>query len=53
MAKQATATTAKSAISCEIADVAYIPTWTGLLYLVVVLDALGREIVGWQTASIT
>jgi len=30
-----------------VADITYIPTWTGFLYLAVVLDAWSRRIVGW------
>ena len=30
-----------------VADITYIPTWTGFLYLSVVLDAFSRKIVGW------
>ena len=30
-----------------VADITYIPTWAGLLYLAVVLDAFSRRIVGW------
>jgi transposase InsO family protein len=30
-----------------VADISYIPTWTGFLYLAVVLDAFSRRIVGW------
>jgi putative transposase len=30
-----------------LADITYIPTWTGFLYLAVVLDAFSRRIVGW------
>ena len=30
-----------------VADITYIPTWTGFLYLAVVLDAFSRKIVGW------
>ena len=29
----------------------YIPTWTGFLYLAVVLDAYSRRIVGWSMAT--
>ena len=29
------------------ADITYIPTWAGFLYLAVVLDAFSRRIVGW------
>jgi len=31
----------------RVADLTYIPTWAGLLYLAVVLDAFSRRIVGW------
>ena len=30
-----------------VADITYVPTWTGFLYLSVVLDAFSRRIVGW------
>ncbi len=30
-----------------VADITYIPTWAGLLYLAVVLDAFSRKVVGW------
>ena len=30
-----------------VADISYIPTWAGFLYLAVVLDAFSRRIVGW------
>jgi putative transposase len=30
-----------------VADITYVPTWTGFLYLAVVLDAFSRRIVGW------
>jgi putative transposase len=30
-----------------VADITYIPTWTGFLYLAVVLDVFSRKIVGW------
>jgi putative transposase len=30
-----------------VADITYIPTWTGFLYLAVVLDVWSRKIVGW------
>ena len=32
------------------ADVTYIPTWAGFLYLAIVLDAFSRRIVGWSMA---
>lgn len=34
-----------------VADITYIPTWTGFLYLAVVLDAWSRRIVGWAMAT--
>ncbi len=30
-----------------VADMTYIPTWTGFLYLALVLDAFSRKVVGW------
>jgi transposase InsO family protein len=30
-----------------VADITYIPTWAGFLYLAVMLDAFSRRIVGW------
>jgi len=33
-----------------VADITYIPTWAGFLYLAVVLDAWSRRIVGWAMA---
>ena len=30
-----------------VADITYVPTWAGFLYLAVVLDAFSRRIVGW------
>jgi transposase InsO family protein len=34
-----------------VADITYIPTWTGFLYLAAVLDAFSRRIVGWSMAT--
>ena len=34
-----------------VADITYIPTWAGFLYLAVVLDAWSRRIVGWAMAT--
>jgi putative transposase len=34
-----------------VADVTYIPTWSGFLYLAIVLDVWSRRIVGWAAAS--
>lgn len=33
------------------ADITYIPTWAGFLYLAVVLDVFSRRIVGWSMAD--
>lgn len=33
------------------ADITYIPTWSGFLYLAVVLDVFSRRIVGWAMAT--
>ena len=30
-----------------VADITYVPTWSGFLYLAVVLDAFSRRVVGW------
>ena len=34
-----------------VADITYIPTWAGFLYLAVVVDAWSRRVVGWSMAS--
>ena len=34
-----------------VADVTYVPTWTGFVFLAVVLDAFSRRIVGWAMAT--
>ena len=34
-----------------VADITYVPTWEGFLYLAVVLDVFSRRIVGWAMAS--
>lgn len=34
-----------------VADITYIPTWAGFLYLAVVMDAWSRRIVGWAMAT--
>jgi putative transposase len=33
------------------ADITYVPTWCGFLYLAVVLDVFSRQIVGWAMAD--
>jgi putative transposase len=30
-----------------VADITYVPTWAGFLYLAIVLDAFSRKVVGW------
>jgi putative transposase len=34
-----------------LADITYIPTWAGFLYLAVVLDACSRRCIGWAMAN--
>jgi putative transposase len=34
-----------------VADITYVPTWQGFLYLAVVLDAFSRKVVGWAMAE--
>jgi putative transposase len=34
-----------------VADITYVPTWAGFLYLAVVLDVWSRKIVGWAMAG--
>jgi len=34
-----------------VADITYVPTWAGFLYVAVVLDVFSRRIVGWSMAS--
>ena len=34
-----------------VADITYVPTGTGCLYLAVVLDAWSRRVIGWAMAS--
>jgi putative transposase len=31
-----------------VADMTYVPTWAGFIYLAVVMDVWGRRIVGWS-----
>jgi len=33
-----------------VADITYVPTWAGFLYLAVVLDVFSRRVVGWAMA---
>ena len=34
-----------------VADITYVPTWSGFLYLSVVVDAFSRRVVGWVMAT--
>jgi len=34
-----------------VADITYIPTWAGFLFLAVVLDAWSRRVIGWAMAT--
>jgi putative transposase len=34
-----------------VADITYLPTWQGFLYLAVVLDVFSRQVVGWAMAD--
>jgi putative transposase len=43
--------TADKPNSLWVADITYCPTWSGFLYLAVVLDAFSRRIVGWSMAT--
>jgi putative transposase len=43
--------TATASDQLWVADITYIPTWAGFLYLAVVLDAWSRRIVGWAMAT--
>jgi putative transposase len=43
--------TADAANRLWVADITYVPTWAGFLFLAVVLDAWSRRIVGWAMAT--
>jgi putative transposase len=43
--------TAKRPNMLWVADITYIPTWAGFLYLAIALDAFSRRIVGWAMAT--
>ena len=34
-----------------VADITYLPTWQGFLYLAVIVDAFSRRVVGWSMAG--
>lgn len=47
-------TFAVSAHACNtvwVSDITYIPTWSGLLYLAIVLDLASRRVIGWATSA--
>src|SRR5690349_1502957 len=43
--------TSAAPVRLWVADITYIPTWSGFLYLAVVLDAFSRRVVGWSMAA--
>ena len=43
--------TASGPDQLSVADIAYVPTWAGWLYLAVVLDVWSRRVVGWAMAT--
>ena len=49
LVQRAFATTAPDRL--WVADITYLPTWAGFLYLAVVLDACTRRVVGWAMAD--
>ena len=34
-----------------VSDITYVPTWTGFVYLAIVLDVFSRKVVGWSMAN--
>ena len=34
-----------------VADITYVPTWAGFLFLAIVVDAFSRRVVGWSMAN--
>ena len=34
-----------------VADVTYVPTWNGFVFLAIVLDVFSRKVVGWAIAN--
>ena len=34
-----------------VADITYVPTWTGFVFLAIVLDVFSRKVVGWAMAN--
>jgi putative transposase len=43
--------TATSLDQLWVADITYVPTWAGFLFLAVVLDVFSRRVVGWAMAT--
>ena len=43
--------TANAPDKLYVADITYVPTWSGFLYLAVVLDVFSRRVVGWSMAT--
>lgn len=43
--------TARGPDQLWVADMTYIPTWAGFLYLAVVIDVLSRRVVGWSMVN--
>lgn len=43
--------TAQAPDQLYVADITYIPTWAGFLYLAIVMDVYSRRIVGWRMAT--
>jgi transposase InsO family protein len=35
-----------------VADITFVATWTGIVYVAFVIDVYARRIVGWRVASI-
>jgi len=43
--------TAEAPDRIRVADITYVPTWTGFVYLAIVLDVFSRKVVGWAMAN--
>lgn len=43
--------TAEAPNQLWVTDMTYVPTWSGFLYLALILDVFSRRIVGWSTGS--
>jgi putative transposase len=43
--------TVQAADQLWVADITYVPTWAGFVYLAVVLDAWSRRVIGWAMAD--